>query len=69
MAQVDPLFFCGLEEFLFFFFFPPFPPESNNAFIQIDQISVETEDIRWEDVFMFPKHHNQYITFVKSYKQ
>ena len=69
MAQVDPLFFCGLEEFLFFFFFPPFPPESNNIFIQTYRISEEMEYIRWEDVFLFSKHQNQYVTVVKSYKQ
>lgn len=69
LAQVDPLFFCGLEEFLFFFFFPPFPPESNNIFIQTYRISEEMEYIRWEDVFLFSKHQNQYVTVVKSYKQ
>lgn len=56
LAQVDPLFFCGLEEFLVFFFLPPFPPESNDTLIQSCCVSEETEHVKWKDEFMVSKH-------------
>lgn len=70
LAQVDPLFFCGLEEFLFFFFFSTFPPESTIYLFRHTEYQKKrstSDGKRCISVFKTP--YNQYVTVVKSYKQ